>query len=284
MQLFIVFASVAAFFFLAERIWPRRHQRILRRGVIADAIYIPLHFALRVVVSFTAAALLTELGRRIAPEQVDVLAGRPIWLQAAVVVVVLDFFFYVMHVAKHRWTWWWRLHETHHSSEELDFMAAARFHLLEKLLDRLVFLLPLTVLGADEPALLVWSTIDVFFGMLNHSNVRWRLGRPLIYVFNGPEMHLWHHAADPARRDCNFGNNLSVFDWIFRTAYVPDDRPTAFGIDDGVSYPQGNVVKQFFFAFRPVAKPSPNQLERQTSAILETSSADSSGYIGSDRT
>ena len=38
---------------------------------------------------------------------------------------------------------------------------------------------------------MIWSGVDVFFGILNHANVRIRLG-PLIYVFVGPEMHRWH--------------------------------------------------------------------------------------------
>lgn len=250
MALLVIFASFAGLFFLAERLWPRRFQPIVRRGIVADALYIPLQYGLRVLVSFTVAALLTEAGRQFLPGGVGLLAGQAVWLQATVVVVTLDFFFYVMHVLKHRWTWWWRLHETHHSSEQLDFLASARFHPLEKLLDRAIFLLPLTVLGAGEAALLIWSAMDAFFGMLNHSNVRWRLGTPLIYVFVGPEMHLWHHAADRERRDCNYGNNLSIFDWIFGTAYVPAEAPTAFGIDDAQAYPHDNILRQFLFAFR----------------------------------
>lgn len=250
MTLLLVFAAIAGTFFIAERVWPTRSQRIFRRGLIADALYIPLHVGMRIAVSFTAAALLTEFGRRLLPGRLDLLANKPVWMQVVVVVVTLDFLFYVMHLAKHRWNWWWRLHETHHSSEELDFMASARFHPLEKLIDRLVFLLPLTVLGADEPALLIWSTMDVFFGMLNHSNVRWKLGKPLIYVFVGPEMHLWHHALDPEKRNCNYGNNLSIFDWMFGTAYLPGELPTEFGIDDRASYPQESIIRQFFFAFR----------------------------------
>ena len=249
MTLLTIFATLAGTFFLAERLWPRRSQPILRRGVFADALYIPLQYAFRVAVSFTAAALLTQIGRRFFPGRVDLLAGQPLWLQATVVIVTLDFLFYVMHVLKHRWTWWWRLHETHHSSEQLDFLASARFHPLEKLLDRVIFLLPLTVMGADDPALLIWSTLDAFFGMLNHSNVKWRLGKPLIYVFVGPEMHLWHHALDREHRDCNFGNNLSIFDWMFGTAYAPVESPAAFGIDDR-PYPHDNIVRQFLYAFR----------------------------------
>jgi len=245
-----LFAAIAGFFFIVERLFPRApHQGLFRRGVIADAFYIPVQYLMRVLISFLAADLLTEAGARAMPGAVSLLAGRPVWLQALVVVVVLDFFFYVMHRLKHRWHWWWRLHETHHSSEDLDFLSSVRFHPLEKLLDRFIFLVPLTMLGADDEALLIWSGIDVFFGMMNHSNTRIRLG-PLHAIFVGPEMHLWHHVKDPARNDCNFGNNLAIFDWIFGTARLRNDSPADFGVQ-APAYPHNNIVKQFLFAFRP---------------------------------
>lgn len=256
MKALLLFLTIGGFFFLAERVIPRRPgQSLFRPGFVTDALYVPVHYLMRVLVSFVAAGFLTELGRAVLPGSVPVLSGRPVWLQAVVLVVVLDFFFYVMHRAKHRWHWWWRLHETHHSSERMDFLASVRFHPLEKLLDRFVFLLPLTVLGADELPLLIWSGIDVFFGMMNHSNTRIYLG-PLHYVFVGPEMHLWHHARDPRDGECNFGNNLSIFDWIFGTARLPEGYPTDYGVEVPV-YPHGNILKQFVFAFRPREREGP---------------------------
>ncbi len=248
-----IFGGIAALFFLAERIWPmRKGQPIFRRGAITDGFYIPLHYAMRVAFSFLLADALTDAGRHLLPGGRGLLADLPVWAQATVVLLTLDFLFYWMHRAKHRWHWWWRLHETHHSSVDLDFLASVRFHPLEKMIDRLVFLLPLTVFEASEPALLIWSTIDVFFGMLNHANVRFRLG-PLAYIFVGPEMHRWHHARDPARREVNFSNNLSIFDWMFGTAALAKDDPTEFGIDDQDGYPQNNILRQWMFAFRPQA-------------------------------
>src|SRR5262249_46547501 len=80
------------------------------------------------------------------------------------------------------------------------------------------------------------------------ANVTWRIG-PLIYVFTGPEMHRWHHALDPGRRECNYGNNFSIFDWMFGTASLPRERPARFGIEDP-AYPQDDLVGQFLYAFR----------------------------------
>ena len=48
----------------------------------------------------------------------------------------------------------------------------------------------------------------------------------------------------------NFGNNLSIFDWIFGTARLRPDDPEKFGIDEE-SFPEGNILRQFLFTFRP---------------------------------
>ena len=178
-----------------------------------------------------------------------VLTEYPIWIQTIAVVVVLDFFFYWMHRAKHRWNWWWRLHETHHSSVELDWFSSVRFHPVEKVTDRLIYLFPLAFLGVDLEALFYLSLIDAGVASFIHMNVNVRIG-PLIYLMVGPEMHRWHHSTGADGQGSNFGNNLSIFDWIFGTAKLRDEFPTEFGCGDR-SYPEGNILKQTAFAFRP---------------------------------
>jgi len=248
-----LFACFAALFFVAERLSPiHLDQRIVRTGFATDVLYVGIHYFLRVFVNWKVAGALSDLSTDVLPSQfTNLVEDQPTWIQVVVVLLVLDFMFYVMHRLKHRWRWWWRLHETHHSSKELDWFASVRFHPLEKLLDRLIFLLPLTFLGPSDQALLIWSAVDVFFGMFGHSNVTWRIG-PLIFLFIGPEMHRWHHALDPQHRDCNFGNNFSVFDWLFGTAYVANELPAAYGVDDA-GYPQTNILKQCIYAFRPLS-------------------------------
>jgi sterol desaturase/sphingolipid hydroxylase (fatty acid hydroxylase superfamily) len=249
---FAIFAVIAAVFSAAERFVPLHPQPFFRRGFATDVAYIAIHYVLRLAINGTLAVALVQIGTRTLPAwSAGMLRERPTWLQAIVVIVVLDFFFYVMHRLKHRWTWWWRLHETHHSSLELDWLATARFHPLEKILDRLVFLLPLTVIGPSSGALVIWAAVDAFFGIFIHSNVNWRLG-PLVYVFVGPEMHRWHHAHDRDRRECNYGNNLSVFDWLFGTAYITHEWPLRYGVDDP-NYPAHNLFRQFVYAFRAAA-------------------------------
>ncbi|MEM7041142.1 MAG: sterol desaturase family protein, partial [Bacteroidota bacterium] len=52
-------------------------------------------------------------------------------------------------------------------------------------------------------------------------------GQFMHYIFNSPEMHLWHHAHDlPEDRTTgvNFGLTLACWDWIFGTVYWPHNR------------------------------------------------------------
>jgi sterol desaturase/sphingolipid hydroxylase (fatty acid hydroxylase superfamily) len=258
----VIFAVLALIFLIGERVLSLRPQRVIRRGFLTDVAYIPIHFAMRVVINGTVAVALAEAARSLFPSwNFGVLAGHSLWLQALVLLLVLDFFFYVTHRLKHRWHWWWRLHETHHSTEDMDFLSTVRFHPLEKALDRTIYLLPLLVLGVSDRALVIWAAVDAFFGMLIHSNLDIHLG-PLIYVLNGPELHRWHHSRDRGRRECNYGNNFSIFDWTFGTAYLTREHPAGFGIDDP-GYPEGNVVRQFLYAFRPV-----RQAEKDASMSL----------------
>lgn len=252
MTLFLIFAGIGISLFLCERLFPQRTQKVLRRGLLSDCLYAPVHFGLRLLLNFFLAYELTAVGRELFPGATDLLQTYPAWFQVAVLLFTLDFVFYLMHRAKHRYRWWWRLHETHHSSDALDFMSSVRFHPLEKILDRLVYMLPLIVLGAEETALMAWSAIEVASGMFIHANTRFGIG-PLIYVFVGPEMHQWHHALAREHQDANFGNVLSIFDWLFGTAYVGATRPDAFGIP-AEAYPHDNIVGQFLFAFRPIMR------------------------------
>ena len=53
------------------------------------------------------------------------------------------------------------------------------------------------------------------------------LGPVMRYVFNSPEMHLWHHSYElpkDKRYGINFGLTLSLWDYLFGTAYQPHNH------------------------------------------------------------
>ena len=62
------------------------------------------------------------------------------------------------------------------------------------------------------------------------------------YVLNSSRMHVWHHDIEThGRGGQNFGLVLSVWDWIFGTAYWPKDRenPERLGFAGIEEYPRG---------------------------------------------
>jgi sterol desaturase/sphingolipid hydroxylase (fatty acid hydroxylase superfamily) len=68
------------------------------------------------------------------------------------------------------------------------------------------------------------------------------------YIFNSPEMHIWHHAAEwPARYPygINFGITLALWDYIFGTASIPHDgRDVKLGFPDLDKFPKDFVNQE----------------------------------------
>lgn len=126
----------------------------------------------------------------------------------------------------------------------MDWIGNWRFHWFEVVVYR-TMLYPLAAwFGFGVAAMFWYGVVNTLVGHFAHANLRWRIG-PLKYIVNSPEMHIWHHThpeAGPENR--NFAITLSVWDWLFRTAYAPlrrDPRRLGFtGIED---YPR-NVFTQ----------------------------------------
>jgi sterol desaturase/sphingolipid hydroxylase (fatty acid hydroxylase superfamily) len=47
----------------------------------------------------------------------------------------------------------------------------------------------------------------------------------------------------------NYGTKLAVWDWIFGTAYLPEQKPPRYGLSGGVLFPR-SYLQQVLFAFR----------------------------------
>ena len=74
---------------------------------------------------------------------------------------------------------------------------------------------------------------------------------PLRYLLNGPQMHIFHHAKEvPRASGVNFGVVLSVWDWVFGTAWIPNaGRTHALGFDGVERFPR-TFLAQLVAPFR----------------------------------
>lgn len=152
--------------------------------------------------------------------------GWPLALQTALGLVVVEAGLYWKHRLAHEWPWLWRFHAVHHSVTRLWFFNTGRFHVVDTVTGLMVGMPVLLLLGAPRDVLLLVSAITAIIGMLTHCNIEMRCG-VLNYVFNTPALHRWHHSKDLSEGNRNYGENLMLFDQIFRTFYNSPRRPPA---------------------------------------------------------
>jgi sterol desaturase/sphingolipid hydroxylase (fatty acid hydroxylase superfamily) len=148
-------------------------------------------------------------------------------IQLIVFFVLLDFFQWITHRALHRFDFLWRFHQVHHSIKEMGFAGHLRYHWMENVIYKPLKTIGVMLLGGFEPEqAFIVHFFTIIIGHINHANLKITYG-PLKYLLNNPVMHLYHHAyklPENRRYGMNFGLTLSVWDYLFKTAYVPEDR------------------------------------------------------------
>ena len=226
-----------------ERRWPyRAGQRLLREGFWSDLLLYGLaqSFVLGWVIGHIAAALDRATGLH----RLGLVTGWPVAAQLAFFIVLHDLYIYGFHRLQHRVPLLWRIHEAHHSGRDVDWLSGARSHALEILVNQTIEFAPMMLLGAHPGVIAMKLALDAVWGMYIHSNVDARRTR-LSYLFNGPELHRWHHATDVV--DVNFATKLALWDWLFGTAYLPPgEKPRSYGLIGAAHFPRGYFRQQAF--------------------------------------
>ena len=159
------------------------------------------------------------------------LAQLPLWLQAGIFLIGSDFMMYWIHRAFHRGALW-KYHAVHHSSEELDWISAARFHPVNIFLGSVASDVVLLLAGISPNVLVFLGPFTIAHSAFVHANLNWTLG-PFKYVIAGPVFHRWHHTAAERGGERNFASTFPWIDLVFGTFYMPKRKlPDAYGIAD----------------------------------------------------
>lgn len=238
--------ALTLLFAALERRFPwRRFQPALRPGWLRDLGWLALngHFfslwtaALNAGAAVVATKALAAAGLVIRPSPVG---SWPFAAQLVALLLVSDLLQWSVHNLLHRVPFLWTFHKVHHSIDTMDFVGSFHFHWVEIVVYRAAQWLPLALLGASAEAALSVAVFGTFWGNLNHANLNVSLG-PLGYVINTPRMHLWHHdASDEGGVAKNFGIVLSLWDYLFGTAFWPRDRsPQRTGYPGDAEMPTG---------------------------------------------
>ena len=264
---------ISAAVFTLERLFPGRPaQAAIRDDFLQDLFWMVfnmqyLSWMLAIVTAhlgvwFNATVLHIGLPE---PDSLRLISHWPMWLQFLVVFLVRDFLEWSIHRGMHTIPWLWRFHELHHSSEELDWVAAFRAHWGEIVVYQAVIYLPLVVLGVADSVIFASLVVSLVFHELSHANLRWDWG-PLRYLINSPRFHAWHHSVEMHRKNGqNFGITLVVWDWLFGTAYWPANgaAPARLGLTDAAQFPRG-VWRRLWHPFLRKT-PIPQERERASS-------------------
>ncbi len=233
----------------------RKKQAIFRKGFWIDSFYMFFNFfifnlILFIALSNTTSHLFGRLMGAIGLPEGGLVSVRhwPEWIQLLFYFLLYDFTQWAVHVLLHRVPFLWRVHQLHHSVREMGFAAHLRFHFMELFVYKPALFIVLSYIFSFklEHAFII-HILAVTVGHLNHANLGWDYG-PLKYIFNNPKMHIWHHAKhlpESHPHGMNFGITLSIWDYLFKTNYIPyDGRDIELGFDKVEEYPENFFVQQ----------------------------------------
>lgn len=241
--------GISLFFFFIEWVRPwRREQPPFRKDFWLDVFYMFFNFFLFSLIIYNAASdvVVHFFNETLAAIGIpNLLAFEvmswPIWAHLMFGFVVRDFVQWWIHRLLHEVPALWEFHKVHHSVEEMGFAAHLRYHWMENVLYRTLEYLPLALIGIGLRDFFIIHIFTLAVGHFNHSNVKLRLGW-LKYIFNNPQMHIWHHAYELPKdkpHGVNFGLTLSVWDYLFSTSYIPyEGRDIKLGFPGVEKFPK----------------------------------------------
>ena len=175
------------------------------------------------------------------------LAQLPLALQALLFLAGADVMNYWIHRAFHG-SPMWKYHAVHHSSEDLDWVSAARFHPVNIFLGSVATDVVLLLAGISPNVMVFLGPFTIAHSAFVHANLKWTLG-PFRYVLAGPVFHRWHHTAAEEGGEKNFASTFPILDVLFGTFYMPENKlPAAYGIADR-SFPP-SFGQQMIYPFR----------------------------------
>jgi sterol desaturase/sphingolipid hydroxylase (fatty acid hydroxylase superfamily) len=157
------------------------------------------------------------------------LAALPLWLQIAFYLLVSDVLLYWIHRAFHG-SALWRFHAVHHSSVDLEWISAARFHPINIIFGTTLVDVLMLVAGIKPDVFFFLIPFTTLSSVFVHANLDWTLG-PLKYLLVSPVFHRWHHTLPDGSGARNFATNFAFLDLLFGTFHMPEGTlPEHYGI------------------------------------------------------
>jgi len=252
--------AISLIVWLLEIAFPwRKNQALFRKDFWLDTFYMFFNFFLLnlivlIALSNTASKLFDDIlgivGLSVSSFQLFDVDNLPLWLGLLIFFLVSDFVQWNTHRLLHRSNFLWNFHKVHHSVKEMGFAAHLRYHWMEPIVYKSLLYIPIAIIGGfDAQQVAIVHFFAIVIGHLNHANLGWDYGF-LKYIFNNPKMHIWHHAKklpEHVRYGANFGLTLSLWDYLFKTDYIPHNgRDIELGFDGDENFPKDFIGQEMY--------------------------------------
>ncbi len=252
----LIFVSLAVF--ILEILFPwRKNQPLLRKDFWLDIFYMFFNFFILNLIILIALSnvtvqflndILSHFNLQLVPLQLIDISRFPKVISLLVFFIISDFIQWNTHRTLHRIPFLWNFHKTHHSVKQMGFAAHLRYHWMEPIVYKSVLYIPLALIGGfTVQDVFIVHFFAITIGHLNHANLGWDYGI-LKYIFNNPKMHIWHHTKEmPIQYGSNFAITLSIWDYIFKTNYVPSDgRDNELGFKNDENFPKTFLEQEMY--------------------------------------
>ena len=138
------------------------------------------------------------------------------WWAWVLLFLMDDFAYYWFHRMNHEVRLFWAGHVPHHSSIQLNLGTALRQGVGERL-HKYLFWLWIPLFGFDPLMIFMMISVNLLYQFFVHTEVVYKLPRPIEFIFNTPSHHRVHHASNIRYLDCNHAGVLIIWDRMFGT-------------------------------------------------------------------
>jgi sterol desaturase/sphingolipid hydroxylase (fatty acid hydroxylase superfamily) len=145
--------------------------------------------------------------------------------------VLYDLCSYWAHRISHEQRFWWATHVAHHSGEHYNLTVSFRLSWVQHI--KVVFFLPLMVLGFHPIIFFITNQIAVLFQFWVHTEYIRKCPRWVEYIFATPSNHRVHHGSQEQYIDKNYGATFIFWDRIWKT-YEPEGEKVVYGITTNI--------------------------------------------------
>lgn len=225
------FIFLSLLFIPMEKVFPaNKNQRIFRPQWFLDlCFYLGQYLLWSGLVVFALNYFNNFLSDILPISFQQLVKSQPFWLQTLEVLFFSDLFIYWGHRLQHHSPFLWRFHKVHHTTTNLDWLAAHREHPIDSFYTIGLINLPAFIMGFPLESIAGVIAFRGIWAIYIHANVRLPIG-PLKILIGAPELHHWHHQLN--RHAGNYANISPLMDILFGTYTCPNYEPDAFGIEE----------------------------------------------------